>query len=142
MSNTTNLFMQALKKGLENANNAEKFITDLNVIITDANKTLSKIKKEDSKIYFSFVELHDFNGKREISNNSYSGKIIINIDDKIHDCIKVISLAQGFKIDYNKESYLLDFPNIDEFEELFKNYLSSSNFGELIYYSVDKEKMH
>ena len=39
---------------------------------------------------------------------------------------------------YLREEENLDFPNIDEFEKVFHDYLSTSSFGELIY---DKVKL-
>lgn len=142
MNDTKDLFMKALSKGFENANNADKFIVDLKAMIVDANASLAKIKKDEvSEITFSIVDLHDSEIMKRLITNPYSCRIVVNVNGDRHECIRIISLSQGFRIEYNRESHILDFPNIDDFEELFKNYLSSSNFGEIIYHSVDKEKM-
>lgn len=134
-------FQKALLEGIANATNAEKFIDDIKALLENCNSEINKIKinpsdtlefKFENGAYNSFLNMTKQN---DVDN--FSGTIYFVVNDEKHKSILVNNFGGSqYRIKYNKTETTLNFPNIEEFEEIFRDYIKSSKFGELIYYHV------
>ncbi len=139
-------FHKALLEGIENATNSEKFIEGVKKLLEKCNSELNNIKV-NSRDILEFKMYHCDNlyvyqlGLPNHKNNedTFSGIIAFNVNGKESQVMKIKNYSGAkYRITYLREEENLDFPNIDEFEKVFHDYLSTSSFGELIY---DKVKL-
>lgn len=134
------VFHNAILKGIENATNAENFISGIKDILKKCNTELEKLKvKPKDKLEFKFIHcdnLYTYRLGLPTSNeeNNFSGAIVFEINGKQSEVMMVKNYTGAkYQITYLKNEERLDFPNIEKFDEIFHTYLSTASFGEMIY---------